>query len=532
MVVLPIVTRELLVAARRPAVYRVRLIAAAAAILCAATQWWFQSEFKAPAEIGQTIFSLLSNIAFLFCLAAGPVFTADVLSEERREGTLGLLFLTDLKGYDVVLGKLAASSLKAMLALLAILPVLSVPLILGGVSFAEYGRVALSLGSALVFSLSMGIAVSAFSKHSRSAFAVTVLFVLVVTGVVPWLGWNPAARQSNGPSVLSILGLFSPLHNLESAFERRYGLDFWLSLAVISTGSLALLGAAAIRLPLSLKETPPPVWIRQMANWFLRVTEIWIRKFSSTRGQWLEHNPVGWLSGRRQLERALCWSAVVVGTPIWITFAFMNQGQWHDWTTVTLTAFFFQIAIKWLLTSEATLRWTEDRQSGALELLATTPLTTREILRGQFEGIRQLFGLPVILVSAVELFLLGYGLVTRPFTREVFLAIATIGIFIWDLHTLTWYGTYMGLTRKRANAAFLVTLGRVLVLPWFLFFVLTFLVGEGSFEFVLANYLLACGGSNLSAYWKAKGHLLAHFRSLAAADTSKLGEPRSDLVNA
>ena len=29
--------------------------------------------------------------------------TADSLSAEKREGTLGLLFLTDLRGYDVVL---------------------------------------------------------------------------------------------------------------------------------------------------------------------------------------------------------------------------------------------------------------------------------------------------------------------------------------------------------------------------------------------------------------------------------------------
>ena len=51
------------------------------------------------------LFTVLNAIAFIFCLLAGVFLTADCLSEEKREGTLGLLFLTSLKGYDVVLGK-------------------------------------------------------------------------------------------------------------------------------------------------------------------------------------------------------------------------------------------------------------------------------------------------------------------------------------------------------------------------------------------------------------------------------------------
>ena len=34
--------------------------------------------------------------------------TADCLSEEKREGTLGLLFLTDLRGYDIVVSSSSA----------------------------------------------------------------------------------------------------------------------------------------------------------------------------------------------------------------------------------------------------------------------------------------------------------------------------------------------------------------------------------------------------------------------------------------
>ena len=53
--------------------------------------------------------------------------------EEARAPAL----LTDLSGYDVVFGKLAATSLRSFCGLLAILPVLAIPLLLGSVTGKE-----------------------------------------------------------------------------------------------------------------------------------------------------------------------------------------------------------------------------------------------------------------------------------------------------------------------------------------------------------------------------------------------------------
>jgi hypothetical protein len=85
------------------------------------------------------VFWFVSVLAFIWCLFEGPRNTADALSEEKREGTLGLLFLTDLKGYDVVLGKLLATSLTSFYGVLAIVPPLSIPLLLGGVTVGSSG---------------------------------------------------------------------------------------------------------------------------------------------------------------------------------------------------------------------------------------------------------------------------------------------------------------------------------------------------------------------------------------------------------
>src|SRR6516165_7744266 len=137
---LPIVTRELLVAARRRGTYRLRcglsagMTAFGVLLLMMLPRSW-------PWPPGQMLFGALGLIALGFCLLAGVFLTADSLSQEKREGTLGLLFLTDLKGYDVVLGKLLATSLHAFYGLLAVFPLLALAMLIGGVTAGEFWRI-------------------------------------------------------------------------------------------------------------------------------------------------------------------------------------------------------------------------------------------------------------------------------------------------------------------------------------------------------------------------------------------------------
>src|SRR5436190_7976809 len=69
--------------------------------------------WSTPASHGRDLFEFFSVALFVVALSMGFV-TADALSKEKREGTLGLLFLTELQSYDVVLGKLFASSLRSV----------------------------------------------------------------------------------------------------------------------------------------------------------------------------------------------------------------------------------------------------------------------------------------------------------------------------------------------------------------------------------------------------------------------------------
>src|SRR5882757_8520841 len=98
MTLFPIVERELRVAARRRETYWTRLALALMAIIIGTGIFEF-SIGLAASQTGRHIFQFLAGLLFVYCLAYGRRSTADSISSEKREGTLGLLFLTDLKGH-------------------------------------------------------------------------------------------------------------------------------------------------------------------------------------------------------------------------------------------------------------------------------------------------------------------------------------------------------------------------------------------------------------------------------------------------
>src|SRR4051812_14009947 len=152
---LPIVQRELLVSSRKRLTFWSRMGAALVGFIAVFFVLGLDPNLMTAGALGVKLFRWLTVASFCTCLFGGALLTADCLSVEKREGTLGLLFLTDLKGYDVVLGKLAAKSITAAFCLLAIFPMLALPILLGGVTGGDFWRVVLALLNTLFLSASV-----------------------------------------------------------------------------------------------------------------------------------------------------------------------------------------------------------------------------------------------------------------------------------------------------------------------------------------------------------------------------------------
>jgi ABC-type transport system involved in multi-copper enzyme maturation permease subunit len=471
MTFLPIVARELRVVSRRQSTFWGR--ASAAAVVVVVGAWSFLMNAQAPAgTVALRLFGMMTGSAALYCLFSGLWSTADCLSREKREGTLGLLFLTDLRGYDVVLGKLAATSLNASYGVLAMVPMLAVPLLLGGVTAGEVGRMALVILDTLFFSLTLGICVSAMSRSARKAVVATLLMLLLFTLILPicsvWLDYLVRPQR-----VTEALLLPSPGFTFAAAFDALYkshSEGFWWSLGLIHGLGWVFLATASVAAPRSWQDKPAaaggPRWGQ---HW-----ELWVFGEASERlafrRRLLDENAYFWLAARARWRPALVWAALGMVACVWAWGLAKHQREWLNSVNYFFTCGFLNLLIKLCVAAEAGRQLAEDRQAGTLEALLSTRLSVREILQGQFLALQRQFLGPVAATLAAFL-------VCLPATLSDTLDEGSRAMCVWvyvaamislaaDVAALHWTGMWQALTARNPQRAVIGSMARILVLPW------------------------------------------------------------------
>ncbi|MBI2925211.1 MAG: ABC transporter permease subunit [Verrucomicrobia bacterium] len=480
MTFLPIVDRELRVAARRRSTYRLRVWAAGLAIFIVAWVLFISAIFpmRQAMALGKGVFATFSWLLLVFCVFEAVRGTADCLSEEKREGTLGLLFLTDLRGYDVVLGKLAATSLRTLYSLLAVLPVLGLTLLMGGVTGGEFWRMSLALVGVLLFSLTTGLAVSAVSQDARKAMLATLgvlaVWLLLPVGVVELIRFFDSTRSH------SVWACVSPLAAFLAAFENTYRLGdraaFWASLACAPLLSGAALVLACRVLPRRWQDDETPAvqerWRERWQHWANGNPA----QRAARRRRWLDENPVLWLAGRQGGQRLALWLLIGLAVVVWIGISGVGRWQALSSTWLTGMAYGFSLVLTWGMkigvAAQAAYAFAEARRSGAFELLLATPLTSQQIIRGHFGAARRIWLGPALAALALNL-VVGLSAVAMPFTLgTVFVLLGSVAAsaygsvrLLCDLLAVFWVASWFGLRDGKANAATIKTILYSQVLP-------------------------------------------------------------------
>jgi ABC-type transport system involved in multi-copper enzyme maturation permease subunit len=472
MTFLPIVSRELRLASRRRGTYWLR--SGAALAIMAVGSWLFLIlKGEAPKDLAIALFSVLTGGAVLVALLTGPHSTADCISEEKREGTLGLLFLTDLKGYDVVIGKLVAGSLNAFYTVVAILPMMAIPLLLGGgITFAEVGRMILVIIDALFFSLTIAICVSALTRSAQKSASLSVVMILFFGAILPGCGALLASIHKTDPVnpwFMTPSPGFSYYLSFDGPFKAK-GVWYWTSLAVIHGLSWLSLIIASLIAPASWQDRPLTKnamhWQQAWLAWkFGRGTN----KFA-LRCRLLEVNPIFWLMARVRSKMVPLWFFLALLTAAWLWGWWRLRREWLNEGICIITALILNLTLRYWFAGEATRAFAENRKSGALELLLSTPLKIEELLRGQWLALKQQLFAPVILVLAIEcLFMLRTAREAFSDDDRVFWFVfwcSGMLMLVADLLALYWVGMWQGLTARNQLRAAAGSLARILVAPW------------------------------------------------------------------
>lgn len=472
MTFLPIVRRELSVTARRWGTFWLRS-GVALGMIVAATWIFLISRHDSQREIGKVIFYVLTGAALAYCLFAGLRATADCLSEEKREGTLGLLFLTDLRGYDVVAGKLFANSLNAFYGVLAVVPVLGLPLLMGGVAAGEFARVALVLVNTLFFSLCAGLLASALSTSNRKAIAATFLFVLLFTAGIPalgaWIAWLEKTRN-----IASAWYFTSAVYTYVCALDQPFRVQsagYYWSLGIIHGLGWMFLALASLIAPHTWQDRPIGAqglrWREQWQRWTHGGSDE-RRRF---REQLLNVNPFFWLASRPRQRVVWVWGALGCVACVWAWGLFKFGNDWFNEGIYVATALMLNTMVKGWVASESSRQLAEDRRMGTLELLLSTPLTVPDILTGQRLALqRQFFG-PLLVILGAEFLMWTAGRDSVGGSASEWSSLWMVGtlMLLADLVALYWVGMWQGLSARNPKHAFSGAVMRVLVLPWIAF---------------------------------------------------------------
>lgn len=525
---LPIAGRELRVASRKRSTFWVRVAGAATGLVIGSGAFVITAlQGSGAAQVGSVLFYILTWMAFVAALSTGLFFTSDCLSEEKREGTIGFLFLTDLRGYDVVLGKMMSTSLRGFYGLLAVLPIIGLTQFMGGISGLQYGKSCLAIINVLFVSIGAGMLVSALSRDSQKALGVTLMLLLVIAlggpvadGIIADLKKRPFTAHWS---------LTSPAYVLvtASAWGRS---PYWKALMITHCAGWGMLAAACALVPHTWQER------RQRADsadgrglsYALRYGSAGARE--RLRRKLVERWPITWLTSREQWQARLVWAAALLVVAGFFAI-FFSQAPREGWIVWNHLGGLFKLLLYLWLASQACRFFVEARRGGFLELLLVTPVTEKSIVSEQWRALLRKFALPVLLlagvhVAAATLSQLSFQRIAyqatsaasaamatnpavapahsstvsnssgsttftftvtaggpatntvRPFPslqapsrrQEIIMAVtsATLAALstVANLLALCWFGMWMGMTSRTANLATLKTIGFVQVIPW------------------------------------------------------------------
>lgn len=513
------------VAARRRGTYWNRVVMGAVAGICFGLFFLLGAGDQPAGELSENLFITLAVIFVGAGLMMGVVYTADAVSEEKREGTLGLLFLTNLRGYDVVLGKLAASSVGAVYALLAILPVLAIPLLMGGVTWGEFGRVVLVMVSGLFFSLAAGVMVSVWMTQALASMAVTFVLVLSLQ-VLPPLGavWYSEATGLPLLETLMAPSSFYALSLVEERVFQQEGFYFWYGQAVTLGLGVVFLVLASGRARVVWREGGGSggsvrEWLR-----------CWLKGHAGRRRAWrdrmMDRDPCCWLGLRLWVKRWVVWLGLGCFVAGWL----VGYGLWgEEWSqdegVYFLGILLMHTVLRWWVAGEAVMALGPDRRSGALELLLCSGLGLGEVVRGRLFALRRQFVGPVFAVLTMDVMMTSFTLEGGFGGVEdlVFMVCLMVGlgvVFVVDMVALAWMGLWWGLVTRQSIRGWMRSALVVFGLPWALFIglILMAVVSNGSFvpepewAFFLGVYLVVNVGISVGGMLYARMRLLRDMR--------------------
>ncbi|HVV72278.1 MAG TPA: hypothetical protein VHI52_12385, partial [Verrucomicrobiae bacterium] len=505
MSIVPVIGRELRAQARQPLTYLLRLAGGASIGIAFGLAFWTLSHFfRDPSGLqglstvqnfGVALFGKLNLTIFWAVWLFTPLAVADAISRERREGTLPLLRLTELRPWEIVFGKSFVHMLRSSSLFLTMMPWLLVPVLFGGIGPRDLFMAVLIDLSSMLLAGSAGLLASTFSRDwiksviwAEALALVLLLFMLssyhtglqyaLAKGAKPppvGFGGNPSFNywewslglNRNHGSIeknlrlidLATSGSFSVRNwtgfgpqEMQSSWQELwttltpYGATLWFASAIrllvyaVATFIAAIwLGSRYVER--SWRDTPESAFLQRLRKKYL-TPKYGVARLRGSLSRSLTRNPIGWLHhyspAARMTKWAWCLFLILLELYLCSNVNDLYAAQW---------GIGFLLVLGLLFSSAGSFR--NELETGAFELLLVTPIRERQIFTGRVRGIWHQFVPAFIIYSAGSIFLAS-GWSESDITGRAWVS---LGIFSLLILTAPSIGLYFSLLRWNFLAA-------------------------------------------------------------------------------
>lgn len=422
-----------------------------------------------PSMVGAKVATWLDSLMGMIIGCFVAPMAADCLASEKRNGTLGLLFLTPLSARGIVVGKTMTHILRALTLCVATFPVLIIPVLQGGFNARDFILIVVTNFCYLSIALGVGLLASSITEKRTTAWVLAsiggVLGVIAYYGIIClfWAMFTSGISGSGTPqnpytvTLYTLSGSFIGMlpginvfldNGAFTAASSSFYEAMTISLLTALTFLLAVIYFAGYRLRASINRRPRTAREEKVVKEFC--TPILPRFYNRARNWSLNSNPVVWLEQYSWKARMTKWG---------LCFLFMGATLVHVMAGFNLHEddLFFQYGLLGflaLMISYAGVNtFYEAKKTGTFELLLSTPLTPTLIIWGRVFGLWKQM-LPALVMLGIYKFI-WFGSNIQPWGFDLSRAqiLALDGVVLTTLLALPLLSTLAALEFKSQLAA-------------------------------------------------------------------------------
>jgi ABC-type Na+ efflux pump permease subunit len=526
----PIFARETLTMPRRARHYLLRSAYLGLLWILGLTAWQTTVGWSQTATLGDNarfnllLFQLLTYVQLTLFLFFAALSAASAITQEKDRRTFILLLLTDLRNYEIVLGKLFGSLLQILIFLLAAVPLLALTLLLGGIAPAQVAEALVVLAGTAVAAGSLGGLVALWRDKTFQALALTVLFIVLylclVRGLTVLTAWGvPASAveswQERLEPLLALQSVFEPPAAAVAALPAAYA--FGLAMLVLA---VLLNGWAILRLRVWNPSGEPIIQREQIDDEDIKDRARAHAAPGAVRKVWA--NPILWREimtrayGRRPLLVKVAYF-IVLALVCYYALAPLLAGRPREWDAAWGLVPVGILSLL-LVSAQAVTAVTGERDLGALDLLLVTDLSPQEFIFGKLLGIcwnTKEFLLPPLILTVVYA-ALGRLAAPPTFARdfEAGLCVA-VGALILLAFAMV-LGMHVALRNAQSRQAVMQTLGTIFFLSVGTILCIALILINGRFEYQWFSFIFFIAAGIGGFWWVLSGDRPAAALTLAS----------------